>query len=213
MLAYNKANDVSQGENHMSKITNDEIIDRAMSLIKEKGLSSFSLRDLAKEVGIKAPSMYKHFKGIDDINKIIALRLSDELNTCLKKAIANKHRDDALIAIGETYRQFIEENTELYSILLSMPDFKNEQIDQAALDTASIIISVLNDYQFSPDQVVHLERMYKSIIHGFFALTHAGYMTHMEPSAKESDQASLQYYVYLVNALEKEAMNNDIKEK
>lgn len=43
--------------------TIDEILDAAWALAREHGLASLSLRQLAKEVGMQAPSLYSYFDG------------------------------------------------------------------------------------------------------------------------------------------------------
>ena len=43
--------------------TRDEILDAAWRLADQHGLAGFSLRDLAAEVGMRAPSLYEYFEG------------------------------------------------------------------------------------------------------------------------------------------------------
>lgn len=47
--------------------TRAEIVDAAWRLAREHGIAGFSLRDLAKAVGMQAPSLYAHFDGKDAI--------------------------------------------------------------------------------------------------------------------------------------------------
>ena len=52
--------------------TKDKILDEALTLFSENGYDGTSVEQIAKKVGIKAPSLYKHFKGKEDIlNAII----------------------------------------------------------------------------------------------------------------------------------------------
>lgn len=45
----------------------DEILARACDLYLEKGLEGFSMRSLAREVGVTAPALYRHFDGKEDV--------------------------------------------------------------------------------------------------------------------------------------------------
>ncbi len=47
--------------------TKERILDAALSLFAENGYNGTSVEQIAGIVGIKAPSLYKHFKGKEDI--------------------------------------------------------------------------------------------------------------------------------------------------
>ena len=54
--------------------TRDRILEEALRLFSEKGYDGTSVESIAEAVGIKAPSLYKHFKGKEDIPRILAQR-------------------------------------------------------------------------------------------------------------------------------------------
>ncbi len=47
--------------------TKEKILDAALTLFAEKGYDGTSVEQIANIVGIKAPSLYKHYKGKEDI--------------------------------------------------------------------------------------------------------------------------------------------------
>ena len=47
--------------------TKEKILDAALTLFAENGYNGTSVEQIAKSVGIKAPSLYKHYKGKEDI--------------------------------------------------------------------------------------------------------------------------------------------------
>ncbi|MGI5077632.1 TetR/AcrR family transcriptional regulator [Treponema maltophilum] len=47
--------------------TKERILNIALNLFSERGYSAVYVTDIAEEVGIKAPSLYKHFKSKEDI--------------------------------------------------------------------------------------------------------------------------------------------------
>ena len=51
--------------------TKEKIIDAALTLFAENGYDGTSMERIAENVGIKAPSLYKHFKGKEDILNVI----------------------------------------------------------------------------------------------------------------------------------------------
>ena len=56
---------VSGSEGVMS--TKEKILDAALTLFAENGYDGTSVEQIASIVGIKAPSLYKHYKGKEDI--------------------------------------------------------------------------------------------------------------------------------------------------
>ncbi|MDY3007381.1 TetR/AcrR family transcriptional regulator, partial [Anaerococcus porci] len=51
----------------MNVTTRELILDKALFLFSKFGYSDVSMKDIANEVGIKAPSIYKHFKSKEEI--------------------------------------------------------------------------------------------------------------------------------------------------
>ena len=47
--------------------TKDRILDEALTLFAENGYDGTGVEQIAEKVGIKAPSLYKHYKGKEDI--------------------------------------------------------------------------------------------------------------------------------------------------
>ncbi len=55
-----------------------EIINTASKLFKEKGYSAVTMRDLAKEMGIKAASLYNHITSKQEILSVLIISLAEE---------------------------------------------------------------------------------------------------------------------------------------
>lgn len=47
--------------------TKERILQEALKLFSQQGYAAVGVEQIAAEVGIKAPSLYKHFKGKQDI--------------------------------------------------------------------------------------------------------------------------------------------------
>ena len=47
--------------------TKEKILETALTLFAQNGYDGTSVEQIAQDVGIKAPSLYKHFKGKEDI--------------------------------------------------------------------------------------------------------------------------------------------------
>ena len=49
-------------------LTKEIIVNEAISLINQDGYAKFTLQALSRHLDIKAPSLYNHFKNLDEIN-------------------------------------------------------------------------------------------------------------------------------------------------
>ncbi len=78
----------------MKKTTKERIIDAALDLFSEKGYDGVGIDLIAESGGIKGPSIYKHFKGKEDI-----------LNTLMQQV-----------------EEYYERNFNLDNIMLPVPD-------------------------------------------------------------------------------------------
>lgn len=56
--------------------TKNKIIEEALSLFSEKGYSAVSVAQIAEAVGIRAPSLYKHYKSKQDIFDAILAKMA-----------------------------------------------------------------------------------------------------------------------------------------
>lgn len=86
--------------------TRHRIIDEALTLFSEKGYANVFVADIAERVGIKAPSLYKHFKNKQAIFDAII----EEMNRrFLEEAGALQINGSDAVADAEIYKHISEE--------------------------------------------------------------------------------------------------------
>ena len=64
--------------------TKNQILTAALNLFSEKGFDGISVRDIAKEVGVRESALYKHFKNKQEILDKIAEKMSEEVHEVYK---------------------------------------------------------------------------------------------------------------------------------
>ena len=87
--------------------TRHRILDEALTLFSERGYANVYVGDIAERVGIKAPSLYKHYKS----KRAIFEAIVDEMNENFEKqakAMQINGRDAA--ADSAIYREMSEEH-------------------------------------------------------------------------------------------------------
>ena len=175
------ANAISQISERSSQmktgLDKDKIIEMAANIADEKGLANVTLKVLATELGIKSPSIYKHFSGgLDELNKELMLYGWRSLETEITKAAIGKSKDDAIISICHVYRDFASRHKGLFEAMQWYNMYQSEEHLQATSGTVSILCQVLEAYGLSEEQKVHIVRMLRGFLQGFSTIeSHGGY--------------------------------------
>jgi AcrR family transcriptional regulator len=102
-----------------SKLTG-EILDAALALLDRTGTAeSVTLRAVAREIGIAAPSIYSHFDDRESILMAIFVRLFDELTAAIQEAVNSAPADpvEQLVVGCEEYVRWGLRNSARYSVL------------------------------------------------------------------------------------------------
>ena len=65
--------------------TKEKILDAALTLFAENGYDGTSVEQIANIVGIKAPSLYKHYKGKEDILNALIDSAEERISAIMKR--------------------------------------------------------------------------------------------------------------------------------
>ena len=95
--------------------TRERIFIESLALLEAKGLVGFSMRNLADRLHIKAPSLYKHVEGRDQIIAELQAYGIQQFGQAIASAKKSK-RAKAL-----AYRRWALENPHLYEVTLRTP--------------------------------------------------------------------------------------------
>ncbi|MFJ4920331.1 TetR/AcrR family transcriptional regulator [Streptomyces sp. NPDC088725] len=98
-----------------------EILGAARELLEQTGSEeAITLRSVARQVGISAPSIYAHFADRDAIvDAIVADTFHDLAEVAQKAAASEQDPVDRLLALGHAYLRFAEEQPERYRVLFN----------------------------------------------------------------------------------------------
>lgn len=160
------------------KINKEIIIEAAIKLIEEKGINDFSLRSVARYLGVKAASLYNHIDNIDDLVFGVCKYSIETLNEFELKNIEGLSGDDAIVALASAYRNFAKTHKELYKVIMKIFKYNSERIDEIGKKITIPFMKVLDDYDLSNDEKAHWQRILRSILHGFVSQEEAGYFSH-----------------------------------
>ena len=152
------------------------ILKTAANMADTNGIASVTLKALAEELGIKSPSLYKHISGLDELNKELMLYGWKALEQDIIKASIGKAKDDAIIAICWTYRNYVTLHPGVYEAMQWYNMYQSEEHLNATEGIISVIFQVLDAYNLTEEQKVHVVRMLRGFLQGFLTIeSHGGY--------------------------------------
>ena len=113
-----------RAERHVA--TRAEILEAAWQMVRSEGLAGLSLRDLAHEVGMRAPSLYSYF---DSKNAIYDAMFAQGAREYVEREAAVARTGDALHdlkAVGHFFLTFCTEDPSRYQLLFqrTIPGFE-----------------------------------------------------------------------------------------
>ena len=152
------------------------ILDTAARMADEEGITNITLKSLAEQLGVKSPSLYKHISGLDELNKELMLYGWDLLEKEIMKAAIGKAKDDAIIALCYTFRDFVALHRGLFEAMQWYNMYQTNEHLQATEGLVSVIFQVLDAYGLVEEQKVHIVRMLRGFLQGFSTIeSHNGF--------------------------------------
>ena len=152
----------------------ESLIQHAIALLEEEGLSALSLRRVAKEAGVSQAAPYSHFENKRDLLTAVArqgyLRFTEQM-----KSRAEKH-DIYLVGLGLGYVEFALENPALFHLMFNsdLPELINvDETDPAFRDGYLLLVKAVADQplDFPGERGKGLDAEFSwSLVHGISGL-------------------------------------------
>jgi AcrR family transcriptional regulator len=96
------------------------ILEAALELIKEAGIQSLSLREIARRIGVTPAAPYHHFKDRGELLLQIGMQGYGDLFQVLEQAAAKAHgAEDECEAEFRAYLHFAREHSAVYAVMFS----------------------------------------------------------------------------------------------
>ncbi|HEY1631427.1 MAG TPA: TetR/AcrR family transcriptional regulator [Rhizomicrobium sp.] len=114
----------------------DRLIDAATRIFAEKGLSGFTMRELASAIGVSPMTPYRYFKDKEEILAAVRARAFDNFAAALEAGFATAGGDpvQGANAAGEAYVRFAFDNPQAYHLMfeITQPDIGYPELERAA---------------------------------------------------------------------------------
>lgn len=157
-----------------AQVNRETIIEKARALIEARGVDQLSLSVLAGELGIKAPSLYHHFK-----NKTALLRAVNQATTAALVAAMNEAIEAAddthsqITAMFHAYRAFAHQHPATYGLVFTNTIAELRDDPQQALQFALPLQALMAKLVGEANSLAALRGAW-ALLHGFVMLELAG---------------------------------------
>ena len=187
------------------------ILKAAGRLVTRNGLDGLSMRMLAKEAGIPAPTLYGYFPS----KEAVIQELTEEKIGLLRAAILREAQEIApgvprLMAFARGYRRFAHSGRDYYDLFMMQPDANKHRDLQADHTTGFDLIQALAaDVQAAIDfgQLRPMDPRQTilalwTLVHGYVSLELAGMLDDLDPDVERRERTYLLWFESMLRGLE-----------
>ena len=134
-----------------------EIIEVCVEMIDKDGFQNLSVKTIADRLGIKPPSLYKHFQGgLDEIK--------------IAKSAVGKSREEGLKAMCYALREFAHDHPGVFEAICWHNSYTSELNNEITKGVISSLYSILDSLEFSETRKMHVLRSLRGLVEGFSML-------------------------------------------
>lgn len=150
------------------------LVAEAAMLADLHGFENLNLAVLAERVGVKPPSLYNHIRNLDDLRRLVRITALEVFAKEAGNAAMGRAGRDAMLAMAHALRRFARTRPGLWTALQPAPNPEDPELLEAARKAMQPFEAVLAPLRLPQDEVIHLLRAYRSLIHGFATLEAQG---------------------------------------
>ena len=166
-------------------LTTEKLTHAGAELADEVGFEHVTVSELARRFDVRVASLYSHIKSSDDLRTRIALLGLEELADRGTAALAGRAGKDALIALGNVFRDYATEHPGRYDAA-RLPLDPETAAASAGPRHAQMMRAILLGYDLTGDDRTHAIRLLGSVFHGYVSLERSGGFSHSAPGSQES---------------------------
>jgi len=156
-----------------TQINLETLIKTARRLIEEHGFDKLSLRMIAEELGVTAPSLYRHVHNktalLAAVNQVTIRELFAVLHAAMD---ADSPLEQRLLRMAHAYRDFAHANPVTYELAFttSIPELQAEETEAQNLEAVLRIQALFVEWLGGEDESLAALRGALALMHGWVRL-------------------------------------------
>jgi AcrR family transcriptional regulator len=162
------------------------LIDTAIALVSEQGITNWSLREVARRIGVSHTAPYRHFCDRDALLAAVAERGFQELSKHLQETLEKTPTEHSqrLQAIGVAYVQYAIAHPSEYEVMFryspKMDEHQFPSLNEAGMEAFMVLVNVIvagqEAKQIRSGNPTELAWVAWSLVHGLSMLSIDGHL-------------------------------------
>lgn len=160
-----------------SNLTKQTVVQAAADLINVEGLEALSLGRLAKELGIRTPSLYNHVDGLPGLMRELSILNAHNLANRLNDVAIGRSGPELVQVIMQAMRNYIKESSGLYLSTVRASGAQTEvdqDLEEEEARSVKIGLAAMASFSLEGEDAIHAVRGLRSVVHGFATLEISG---------------------------------------
>ena len=159
-------------------VTKETIVTAAITLIEREGPDRLGVNAVARELGIKPPSLYNHMASGQALQQAVAIEGTRRLGHYLSegptplKRTKRKPDPHALVRVQcDRFRTFVQDNSALYTVMsTTVLPWDDPEFAAVGGQLIEALGQVLQPLGLEGDEAIHAIRCLRAVLHGFVLL-------------------------------------------
>lgn len=156
-----------------SLTSRDQIVSMARQILEREGVDGLTMQKVARSVGVRAPSLYKHISGRAELMRSIIESVTADLGDALSAAADGEDAVSDLSEIARAFRAFAQSHPESYRLLFAPMPEEWRPGQEVALTAVDVVIRTCSALT-GPERALDGARLLTSWAHGFVSMELAG---------------------------------------
>lgn len=187
-------------------LSKEKIILATIEIANKIGINKVSFPRLAEYFDIKPPSLYNHFKNMDDVRIATAIYLENILFNRLSDNLIGLPPTEALNMYAHIYSNFATEYASVYELLNIVPRVDNDELSAVNHSIFNFISRIIANFGMPADDTIHASRMFRSILHGYITMNQLGYYRTLPQSSNDSFEWMVKQFIASLQATQSGAL-------
>jgi len=154
----------------------DDVRAAAVDIADRDGHDGLTVAAVARELGIRSPSLYAHVDGVSGLRRLVAVEGAHRIAAALSDSALGISGEQALRSFAHAYRAFAHLHPGLYDAIQAdapSPD-EDPALAAALAEPVHLVAAALSDLDLPPERHIHLIRGIRCALHGFVDLERRG---------------------------------------
>ena len=157
-------------------LSREQVIDAAIRCIERDGPEALGVSRVARELGIKPPSLYNHIDKGDDLARAVFVEGNRRMLEHLKDAVRGVvPPEEQLLTLALSLRRWARAHAGLYAVMSQIePDNDHPEFRALMVDLFDLFFRPLAQLGVAEADHLHALRGLRAAMHGFVLLENSG---------------------------------------